>query len=181
MDFSNFHTKFMRRGGIIMSLSLYELTDQFLTLEEMALDPEVDPQLIEDSMAALDGDIEFKMENYGKLIRNIEAMTDKVEEKKNRLDARKKTYESRIAALKRNMKSCMQAMGKEKIQTPLFLFYIKQGAESAVIDDVDLVPRDYRAPQPDKIDKAGIKKLLKAGKVLTYAHLERGESQFIMK
>ena len=63
-----------------MSLSLYELTDQFLTLEEMALDPEVDPQLIEDSMAALDGDIEFKMENYGKLIRNIEAMTDKVEE-----------------------------------------------------------------------------------------------------
>ena len=60
------------------------------------------------------------MENYGKLIRNIEAMTDKVEEEKNRLDARKKTYENRIAALKRNMKSCMQAMGKEKVQTPLF-------------------------------------------------------------
>lgn len=42
-----------------MSLSLYELTDQFLALEEMALDPDNDPQLIEDSMAALDGDIEF--------------------------------------------------------------------------------------------------------------------------
>lgn len=164
-----------------MSLSLYDLTGQYLALEEMALDPDIDPQLIEDTMAALDGDIEVKMENYGKLIRNIEAMTEKVDEEKKRLDARKKTYENRIASLKKNMKACMQATGKEKVQTPLFLFYIKQGSESAVIDDESLVPKQFRTPQPDKIDKAEIRKLLKSGAVLKYAHLEKGETQFIMK
>ena len=68
-----------------MGLSLYELTDQFLALEELALDPDTDTQLIEDTLAALDGEIEVKMENYGKLIRNIEVLTEKVEEEKKRL------------------------------------------------------------------------------------------------
>ena len=75
----------------------------------------------------------------------------------------------------------MQATGKEKVQTPLFLFYIKQGTESAVIDDEALVPKQFRTPQPDKINKAEVKKLLQTGAVLKYAHLEKGETQFIMK
>ena len=164
-----------------MGLSLYELTDQFLALEELALDPDTDPQLIEDTLAALDGEIEVKMQNYGKLIRNIEVLTEKVEEEKKRLDARKKVYENRISSLKKNMKSCMQAMGKEKVQTPLFLFYLMQGSESAMIDDESLVPDKYRTPQPDKIDKAGIRKLLQTGTILPYAHLVKDETTLVIQ
>ena len=50
-------------------MKLYELTGMYLQLMNMMDDPDIDPDLIRDSMESLDGEIEDKADNIGMLIR----------------------------------------------------------------------------------------------------------------
>ena len=49
-------------------MRLYELTEQFLALQELAYDPEVDEQTFQDTMEGLWGEIEDKADGYAKII-----------------------------------------------------------------------------------------------------------------
>jgi len=64
-------------------MKLYELTGEWLSLMEMADDPELDEQAFQDTTEALEGDIDEKVENICKMIKNMEADADalKAEEK----------------------------------------------------------------------------------------------------
>lgn len=54
---------------------------------------------------------------------------------------------------------------------------------SVVIDNTEKVPKEFRTPQPDKIDMDGIKRLLKSSDkdFNEYAHLRIGEPSLLMK
>ena len=43
-----------------MGMSLYNLTGNFLALQEMMMDPDVDPKMVQDTLDAMDGDYEEK-------------------------------------------------------------------------------------------------------------------------
>ena len=45
-------------------MKLYELTEQFLALQELVYDPEVDDQTLQDTMDGLWGEIEEKADGY---------------------------------------------------------------------------------------------------------------------
>ena len=63
-----------------MSLKLYELTDNYQKLLEMA--DEADPQAFEDTLEALQDEINHKAENLAKVIRTYEAEAKALEEEK---------------------------------------------------------------------------------------------------
>ena len=162
-------------------MNLYELTGQLLALQEMMADPNIDSQILVDTMESLDGDLETKLEGYGKIIRNFESSIAKIDEEIDRLKARKKTYENKVKFLKGNVKNSMEVLERSSVRTPFFLFTVKRGTESAVIDNEKKVPKEFRIKIPDKIDKAAIKKHLKENGPLPYTHLERGDSTLQIK
>lgn len=162
-------------------MKLYELTGMYLQLMDMMEDPDIDPQLIQDSMESLDGDIETKAENIGMLIRNYEASFDAVGKEIRRLQAKKKSWENSIAKLKNYLKSSMIAMGKEKIRTNKFTFSVKSGSYSAVVDDMDQLPEEFRVAQPDKVLTKELNEYLKEHGNTKYAHLQQGDTSLVMR
>lgn len=166
-----------------MGMSLYNLTGNFLALQEMMMDPDVDPEVIQDTLDAMDGDYEEKLENYGKVITNLSVLAAGIEEEEKRLNARKKSIKNQIDRLKKNIKESMIALDKKKVKTELYSYTVRDGVPSVVIDDTDKVPSEFRKPQPDKIDTDGIKRLLKSSDkdFNEYAHLRIGEPSLLMK
>lgn len=166
-----------------MSMSLYDLTGNFLVLQEMMSDPDVDPEMIQDTLEAMDGDIEEKLNNYGMIITNLKGLAENIKVEKKRLDEKEKTINNRIERMKKNIRESMIAMDKKKIKTELYSYTVKDGVPSVVIDDENRVPSEFRKPQPDKIDMDGIKRLLKTSDkdFNEYAHLKIGEPSLLMR
>lgn len=162
-------------------MKLYELTGMYLQLMNMMDDPDIDPDLIRDSMESLDGEIEDKADNIGMLIRNFEASYDAVDKEIKRLQKKKKSWERNIANLKDYLKRSMTAMDKENVRTDKFTFSIRQGSYSAVVDDEEKLPEEFKVPQPDKIRLDDLKKYLKEHGDTEYAHLQQGEPSLSMR
>ena len=71
-------------------MNLYELTEQYLALQEMAYDPEVDEQVFQDTMEGLWGEIEDKADGYAKIILGMKADIEALRAEEMRLAARRK-------------------------------------------------------------------------------------------
>ena len=158
-------------------MTLYELTTQYQALLELAEDPDVDPEVLADTMDGLDGDIEEKADGYAKVIKCLETQAAGVKTELDRLNTRKKSIETNIARIKENLEAAMRITGKVKFKTDLFSFGIQKNPASVVIDvDPAALPDEYLIPQEPKIDKTKIKEDLKAGIDIGVAHLEQSES-----
>lgn len=159
-------------------MNLYELTDEYLQLQQMLEDPEIDSQVITDTLEAVEGEIEIKADNYAKVIRNMEGSIAAIKVEQERLAAKKNLLESGIKRLKENLQETMIATGKRKLKTDLFSFNIqKNGGKAPVLVDVpteDLPDDLVRIKEEPDLD--AIRALCEQGDC-TYAHLgERGES-----
>lgn len=160
-------------------MNLYELTNDFLQLQQMLEDPEVDSKLIQDTMESLEYDIEEKANGYAKVIRNMEGSLMAVKQEQERLSAKKNLLESSIKRLKDNLQEAMIKTGKRKFKTDLFSFGIqKNGGKMPVILDVkdtSELPDDLVRIK-EEADLDAIRALLDKGDC-KYAHFgERGES-----
>lgn len=156
--------------------TLYELTNEYLQLLEMAEDPDVDPETLADTMEAIGGEIEDKADGYARVMKQIEANAAGIKSEIDRLTARKTSMENNIKRMKESLQAAMEATGKKKFKTALFSFNIQKNPTSLKIDDPDAVPESFLIPQPPKVDSAAIKDALKAGAVYDFAHLAQGES-----
>ena len=160
--------------------SLYELTEDYLAVQEMMYDGETDQQLILDTLESLAGEFEDKADNYAKLIKNLLADAKAIKEEEERLKARRTALENKAQTLKEVLQYNMIAVGKTKFKTTLFSFGIqKNGGKQKLTIDVESVydlPKEYQIPQDPIPDTEGIRALLKTEQV-PWAHLEpRGES-----
>ena len=144
--------------------NIYELTGAFLELMDMLQDEECDEQIIMDTLEGIEYEIETKAEGYAKIIKCIEADTEKLNKEIDRLTYRKQVFENRAKYLKQNLEMCMRATGKRKFTTELFSFNIQKngGKRKLTIDvDVENIPEEYRIKQPDKIDGDKLREYLK--------------------
>lgn len=160
-------------------LNLYELTEQYAVLQEMAYDPEVDEQTLRDTMNMIIADIEDKADGYAKIILGMKANAEILKKEEERLYARRKHLEERSKYLKDTLEANMRAIGKTKFKTALFSFNIQKngGVEPLVIDGaIEDIPGRFLIPQPPVTNNEAIRKLLEERQV-EWAHLEpRGES-----
>lgn len=160
-------------------MNIYELTGQWLELLQMAEDPEVDDEIIEDTMESLEFEIEEKAEGYAKIIKSLEGQIDLIKSEKNRLDLRQKALQGRMQDIKCTLETTMRVTGKTKIKTPLFNIGIqKNGGRQPLIltcDDEQL-PDEFVKIQKIKDDKA-IREYLDSGQRSEFFYYgERGES-----
>ena len=160
--------------------TLYELTGQMQALLALMEDPDTDPQIIEDSLEAVSGEIEYKADCYARVMAELEAQKAAVKAEKDRLATRESSLGKNIDRMKESLKTSMIATGKTKFKTELFSFSVQKNPPKVVIDDPDRIPEGFLIPQPPKVDTASIKESLKsvdAGPMWEgICHLEQGES-----
>ena len=157
--------------------SLYEVTGNILVLQEL-LEEAVDDQCLLDTLEAVQGEYEIKLESCCKVIKNLEADVDALKNEAKRLTDKRKVLENNIERLKKSMFDSMKATNTDKVKGQLFTVAIqKNGGKLPVIVDVDT------SELPDELvkivespDLEAIGKLLESGNC-KYAHYgERGES-----
>ena len=143
-------------------------------------DPDVDAQVIADTMEGIEGELEIKAENYAKVIRNMEGSIIAIDHEQDKLAAKKAILKGNVKRLKDNLQNSMIATGKRKFKTDLFSFNIqKNGGKAPVILDVkdtSELPDDLvRIKEEPDLD--AIRQLIEKEGTCKFAHLgERGES-----
>lgn len=159
--------------------TLYELKGEYLQLLEMLEDPEIEEQVVLDTLEGIDYELEIKAENYAKIMKELEGNVEIIKTEQQRLADKKSKLEANIKRLKDNLQEAMIATGKTKFKTDLFSFNIqKNGGAAPVIVDVETseLP-DELVIYTEKPNLKAIGELLKSDPECKYAHFgERGES-----
>lgn len=159
--------------------TLYELTDDYLTLLEMAEDPDMDEIAFLDTMEGIEGAIEDKAENYAKVIRTLEGDAAACDAESKRLRNKKQTIENNIKRMKAALQMAMEATGKRKFKTQLFSFNIQKNPAAVVVDEqyIENIPERFLVRKDPEINRKAIKDAITAGEDLEgIAHLEQTES-----
>lgn len=151
--------------------SLYNLTNDYLALQEMAQNAETaeDMQALEDTISSIADAIEVKGENYAKLIKCLDADNDAIQKEIKRLQKAKKANENLANRLKANMDESLKAVGSDKLKCGTFTFSYRK-TKSVEILDLDALPSDYKAIEY-KPDKNAIKKAINDGEAVAGAAL----------
>ena len=157
-------------------MTLYELTNDYMNLLELAEDPDIDEQAFMDTLEGIEGALEDKAEGYAKVIRTLEGDAAACDAESKRLRNKKQTIENNIKRMKTVLQYAMEITGKTKFKTALFSFGIQKNPASVVIDHAGMVPASYWIPQPPELDKKAIKAYIKENGDVDWAHLEQTES-----
>lgn len=159
--------------------TLYDLTNEYLEVLDLANDPEIPPDVVADTLEAIGGDIETKAENTAKILKELESSAAAAKAEEKRLSERRKQLETKCQKIKERLFDAMVMTGKKKFKTDLFTFSIqKNGGKAPVILDVkdtSELPDDL-VKITETADLEAIRELLDAGDTRFAHYGERGES-----
>ena len=159
-------------------MTLYDLTEEYMQVLQMAEDPEADETALRDTLEGLSGEIEDKVDGYCGVIAQLSSDAKGLDAQIERMEERKASLERNIRRMKQTLQSNMELIGKPKVKTPLFSVWIQKNVPSLKLDveDPKQLPAEYLIPQDPKINTQKIKDELKAGEKLPFAHLEQSAS-----
>jgi hypothetical protein len=160
-------------------MSLYEIASDYIQLIQMMEDPEMDPQILADTMEGIEGELEVKAESYAKVMKNLEADVAGIKAEIDRLSERKKTIENNIKRMKEALQFSMETTGKTKFKTELFSFSVRNNAPKVVMDEeyIENVPERFLKYKDPEINRTAIKEAIQGGENLEgLAHLEQSTS-----
>ena len=159
-------------------MTLYELTDELMTLAEMMEDADTEEQVLLDTIEAVGGEYDAKIENYCKLIKNLDAESNALKEESKRLASRQKTIDGNIARLKAFMMESMKQTGRSDAGGLLRARIAKNGGVLPLIMSAspEELPQEFQKVTIEANNEA-IRKALDEGQELEFAQYgERGES-----
>lgn len=165
--------------------SLYELTGDWLKLQDMLESEDFDKETIETTIECMEYEIEIKANNYGKLIKNLEINKKSIEgtkkaiqEEIKRLNDKEKAIENKIRFLKENLGNTMRIMKKNKIKTEFFTFYFTKTKKVNILDNEKALNSKYIRNNPE-IDKIRLLKAMENGEIFDFADIKESESLVI--
>ena len=154
--------------------SLYALKDKYLDVLHLIEDDDVDEQAIQDTLESIEGEIEDKALNYGKLIRNLEVNNEGLTSEIKRLQQRKKSNENFIRRLKESLEFNMQQTGIKRIDTGLFKFSLQKNPPSVEVHSEDFIPEEFYKVERT-VSKKDLLDYLKSGKEIRGVELTQRE------
>ena len=164
-------------------MRLYEITGELLALQELLESPLDDEDLLKDTLEAVQGEYELKLESYCKVIKNLEADMEALKNEAKRLTDKRKVLENNVDRLKKAMFDSMKATNTPKVKGQIFTVAIQKNGGVIPIN-YDKNDKNITANLPDHLvnivetpNLEAIRELLEAGKVVDGFTLgERGES-----
>ncbi len=162
-------------------MNLYEVTGNVLHLQAMLESDDFDAEVLADTMEAVDGEYEYKIEQYCKVIKNLEADMDALKNEAKRLTDRRKVLENNVDRLKKAMFDSMKVTGKTKVKGTVFTAAIQKNGGKLPVIMAEGTTTEHLPDQLVKVVETpnleAIRELLEAGKVVDGFTLgERGES-----
>lgn len=146
--------------------TLYELTGQFLDIYNLELDEETKL----DTLDSIDwnSDYENKVENYIKVMKNLEADVEARKNEIKRLTELNKADEKKKEHLKETLSTSMALTGHERVDTTLFKVSFRK-SQAVEVDEL-VLPESYKVATW-KPDKKRLKEDLKNGLEIVGANL----------
>lgn len=115
--------------------NIYELTGKHAMVQELIEQGELDPQMLQDTLEGIEGEIEVKADNTAKVIKNLTKDVEGLKVESKRINDKKRGIETNVKALKVNLENAMVALDKKKFKTDLFSFGIQKNKASVVVED----------------------------------------------
>tara|TARA_R100000654_G_scaffold41242_2_gene67364 strand:+ start:1261 stop:1770 length:510 start_codon:yes stop_codon:yes gene_type:complete len=161
--------------------TLYEISDDLKALEELLIEQggdvstPADEDVVMSWLQENQEQLEKKLENYGRMIRELEARSKARLEEAKRLKTRATVDANAAQNLKERLMWFMQERGTKKVETDSFRFSVrKNGGRAPLIYDANDVPKDYMMVFPTP-NTTKIREELEQGINLPFARLgERG-------
>ncbi|MEX2964702.1 siphovirus Gp157 family protein [Microbulbifer sp. TYP-18] len=156
-------------------MNLYQIAEE----HRQALDllnsmEDLDQQIIEDSMSALNDQLENKVINCAKYLKGIEAEANAIKEAERGMAVRRRALENRAASFKEYIRSAMvrcELMAVKDAELPVKL---TKPQKIVVIDEESSLSDEFVKVERKPI-KTEIKKALQSGQLVAGAHLEEGQ------
>ena len=158
--------------------TLRELTGEFKQLLDLAHEDDIDPQVISDTMWAVEGEFDQKIEGYAFVRRELAGEMDAIQAEIDRLEERLNHLKNCDKRLADGMMYGLTETGKTKVKTPLITVWRQKSAPSVHFaegfDPASLDERFLTHPAPI-VSKKAIKDALDAGEEVEGCWLEQNE------
>jgi esterase/lipase len=151
-------------------MNLYEITREMLELASLLETEELTPEL--EAMLVINQEkMEVKVNNYAKVIANIQSDSDAIDQEIKRLKAMKDSKDRAITRLKDAVREAMLVSAIDKIESPLFKLSLRR-SESVEVDIVEALPSQFvNIKNVVTADKVAIKEAIKRGENITGARI----------
>lgn len=159
-------------------LHLYELTDQFKSLELLASSDDLPPEVIRDTIEGVEGQWKDKAVAVAAYILDAEAKADSIKAAAKAMQERATRLENRAASLRQYLMFNMLATGTAKVDHDLMTLLLVNNPQTVVIDNPELVPAEFmvqKPPPPPAPDKKLIGQQFKSGVDVPGCHVEQGQ------
>jgi len=155
-------------------MRLYELENQYIELLELSEDPETDPQVIQDTIEALEGEMEVKAEAYVKIIKQLKADREALQKEADLFQRRANKCLNSEKFFTESLHSMMALLNRKEMDAGLFKLKVvgNGGLKPLVISGE--VPEEFIKLTPSN-DNDAIRKYIEEHGDCEWAHLgERG-------
>ncbi|MGU8596723.1 siphovirus Gp157 family protein [Clostridium perfringens] len=156
-------------------MKLYELTQNYRNLESL-LDnlgeqEGLTVEMIHGALGQVEDDINTKIENTCKVIKEIEADSIGIDEEIKRLSALKKQKENVVKKLKEYVEFEMNGIGLNKVEGKLFKISFRKSKVVKVLDETKIPKEFIKVKTTESISKTDLGKALKNGEIIEGAEL----------
>ncbi len=131
------------------SLTLFQIADEYRQITDILQDSGCDEQTFLDTLEGEQWDLQCKAQNYGFVIRNLQATAASIKDAESYMAARRKAIEKRADNLLERLKTGLEIAGVSKLECPHFSLTIKKNPPKIEIFEEALIPmRFMRTPEP---------------------------------
>jgi len=158
--------------------NIYEIKQGFETLSNLIEAEVMEDAELTDAWENLTGDLQDKLENCCKYIKNQEAVIAGLKEEEKRINAKRKAAENAVERLKALMQEAMTTAGERKLACGTFTCSIQANPKKVVMDEphIENIPEEYLKFAEPEIDRKKLKEHLESGYNLEgIAHLIQTE------
>jgi len=157
-----------------MNLNLYTVKSEYLqALEHLKSCDELTPEMIQDSLAALQFNVEDRVINLASYMQNLEAEVLAMKDYEFKMSLRRKRTERIIEQIKDHIKSSLIECSIKKVKGNEFSLTVSDGGFSVEIENESKLPDKFLIQKVTKvIDKASIKDALTGGQEIEGAKLK---------
>lgn len=163
-------------------LSLYNITNGFITLFEKAENEELTQEEIEQQGNELALALKNKSTSIIGYVRNLDLTSEALKNEIDRLTTMKKAVDNKNTKFKEYVKENMEKLNLQKIDTELGSLTIAKNPVSVEIYDENMISDEYKKEKITvTIDKTAIKNAIKDGKKIQGARLVEDKTSLRIK
>ncbi|MDI6634324.1 siphovirus Gp157 family protein [Pantoea dispersa] len=158
--------------------ALYQIANDFAALTDSGIEPE----MIADTLDAIEWELEEKVEQCLAVCKNESAYAESLKEESRKLAERARAAENRVTSIKDYIAKSLETAGKKSLKAGIHQVTVRAPSKSVEITSVDSIPSDFVEYETTiKPNKLAIKQQIEAGNDIPGAHIKIGKPSLIIK